>query len=158
MERQNREDVRAIAHHGNNAWSQWYLVMAAPQPCQGFESRNTGHRGYKKIKIDFIPEDCGIYEWKVKHNDIGKVAYVGKTCNDDHSSLRDRIARYCADGSHKHTRINTVLKNDGELYVRYKKYSNNADATEAERFYLEKYNYAWNKIQNIKERNLTFGL
>ena len=136
----------------NGSWSSWLRLMVRERD-EGnldYRNRNEGHEGL--YIHENLPRSgvCGIYEWKIVnlHDAHTFVAYLGSSCNDGPSPLRNRILQYCRDGDHKHDLINYALRNNCELHVRYREYNNVQHAVNAEHYLLGWYNYAWNDQRN----------
>lgn len=137
------------------------MVPTSEGPGPGFKDRE--HRpGYrlsnKKVRDKLEDYDgYGIYEWSAKRNRRGakrKVVYVGSTCRSKRGSLSKRILEYCRNGSHKARKIDDALQRKYELWVRVKSSANKKEAEKEENELLEQYNYAWNKRNNGKMRNI----
>jgi hypothetical protein len=110
-----------------------------------YRNRNANHVGSYRSGGNFPGRRvCGIYEWKVKREEEEIVVYVGSSCNDGNSPLKDRILQYCRNGSHKIDLINYTLSKGYDLYVRWGEFSGVGESMEAENFLLHRYNYAWN--------------
>lgn len=161
--RLKRESNNLQGSH-SHAWTDWVRAIVPNEERYFDRARNCGHIGFMRTNMRAaFPkrtlEMCGIYEWKAVgtfEHQPEYVVYVGSTCRGKPGSLEQRIKEYCLMGSHKHDFINKALREGYELWVRVKTSASNEeeDAEDMENKLLEKYNYAWNKRNNGKIRDI----
>ena len=140
-------------------WSNWEQAMVPGSTATArFKPRGENQDGLICSNItNAFPgqaQRCGIYEWQArKSGQPDRVVYVGSTCRGKVGGLRKRILEYCRNGSHKETLINGALRKGYELWVRVQVVERpypdgREDAQELENYFLDRYDYAWNKRRN----------
>lgn len=154
-------NLRGSHSHG---WTDWVRAIVPNEERYFDRARNRDHIGFMRTNMRAafpkrISEMCGIYEWQAVgtfDDQPEYVVYVGTTCREKPGSLGQRINEYCQMGSHKRDFINKALSEGYELWVRVKTSASNEDedAEDMENKLLEKYDYAWNKRNNGKIRDI----
>ncbi|XP_045160569.2 uncharacterized protein LOC123525524 [Mercenaria mercenaria] len=146
--RTKREEVDDSSLPGQN-WSEWDQLMTPHSNTPGWIRRDPGNTGYRltdeKLK-DIVIDERGVYELKIEKHGRIIVVYAGKAEN-----VLQRLIDYCKNGSHKPQRFDDALLGGYNICVRFR-HTNNID--DAEKKLLDRYNYAWNKSRNDKERDI----
>ena len=171
MQREKREFIEHPRAPAGKHWKKWIWAIAPEdtQRVMNLREREPNQEGFMNSKMKDrlrgrsrdkkVSWLCGIYEWGIKGNNKAKprVVYVGSTCARNGgrcTRMQNRILSYCKHGNHKSDLINKALREGYELWVRFMPTENERSARDEENRLLENYDYAWNKRNNGKIRNI----
>ncbi len=111
-----------------------------------------------------FPKESGVYEMRVVppkgSAKEAVVLYLGKAGGDDNaSSLKQRMGQYMNDGSHKAEMLKALVKAGFTVQTRHvtagpttRTTTGSDKCKQVETFYLKKYDYIANKLENGDKR------